>query len=176
MHQELIHQSSSEPHRYHIIHGTLEGLKINGSRASVEAGFVTESDYGCWSFISAFETVKINNNWYITGLATFPESGEREKVVAVVQKFVDRAEKGKRFYFQDEKSNVLYKKIMKKKIKMGQVQFWSSGDPNLASNVGSAVYTKVYLDVEDKRYKLLVKKNTSWNIERLDDERLWHLF
>ena len=175
VHRELIHQSSSGPHRYHIF-GTLESLKINGSRASVKAGFVTESDYGSWSFISAFETVKINNNWYITGLATFPESGEREKVVAVVQKFIDRTEKGKRFYFQDEKSNVLYKKIMKKKIKMGQVQFWSLGDPNLASNVGSAVYTKVYLDVEDKRYKLLVKKNTSWNIERLDDERLWHLF
>ncbi|HAG08864.1 MAG TPA: hypothetical protein DCK87_04775 [Desulfotomaculum sp.] len=181
VHQELIHRSSSETHRYHIIHGTLEDLKINGGRASVKAGFVTESDYGSWSFISAFEMIKINNNWYITGLATFPESGERKRVMSVVQKFIDGAEKGKMYYFQDEKSNVLYKKIIKKKIKIGQVQFWSLSEPQLASNAGNAAYAKVYLDVEDKRYKLLVKKNSfrnveRWYIERLDDERLWYLF
>ncbi|SMB90704.1 hypothetical protein SAMN00017405_1350 [Desulfonispora thiosulfatigenes DSM 11270] len=114
----------------------------------------------------SLELLKKDNNWYVTGMSTFPDSKERYIVERIVNKYVVDAQKGKLFP----------KVIEDKEVSVGQVQFWSASMPHLASKVSNASYAKVYLIVGNQKeeiYKLVLeKKNKTWKPIALEKENL----
>jgi hypothetical protein len=116
----------------------------------------------------ALELIKEEGVWYVTGFSTFPQSAEREDIEEIVQETVTMIQTGKLFAGELDNSQIL----------IGQIQFWRSGLPHLASSVGSANSVKVFLQVKNQGkeeiYKLVLEKvnQSYWKPVKLTKEDL----
>lgn len=116
----------------------------------------------------ALELIEKDDNWYVTGLSTFPFSQQRNEVKEIIEEYINDAQEGKIFPGELED----------KEVEIGQIQFWASSLPHLAPNVGSADYCKVYLKVKNNGKQeiwkmVLDKKNQSyWYPTKLSRENL----
>lgn len=166
--------SSPQGTNYHIT-GELGSMEIEGDRASVTAGFSFRDSGGSgWSFGCAYELIRQEGKWYITGLSTFPQSKERQQVEKGAKSFINNTMKGGKNPFSQEASREIYEKIKGKNIGLGQIQFWAMSEPHLAPAIERANYAKVYLEVEGELYKLVLTKKGSinWRVESLSENLL----
>lgn len=114
------------------------------------------------------ELIKINKEWYVTGISTFPDSSQYQKVYNLVNDYIKDIKAGKIF------PNILENKEME----MGQIQFWRSNLPHLSSNIEGANSCKVYLKVKENNkrviYKLILEKknDNNWKPISLTKENL----
>lgn len=116
----------------------------------------------------ALELIEVDNNWYVTGLSTFPFSKERGKVEKIIKKFVSDAQNGE----------VFPGKLEGKEVELGQIQFWASSMPHLSPNIESSDYCKVYLIVKNNGkqeiWKMVLDKKSGndWYPSKLSMENL----
>jgi len=119
----------------------------------------------------ALELIKKENNWYVTGFSTFPNSSQREELQQKIEEFVEETQNGKIFPGELEG----------KEVEIGQIQFWRSSMPHLSPDIQSANYCKIYLKVKnggkEEIYKMVLdKKNQNyWKPTKLTQENLWFL-
>lgn len=132
---------------------------------------VNTAVYGA-SFEVAYELVKQDGNWYVTGLSTFPYARERERVAALARDFIASAQKNDAIYFQDTQSRQFFEQIRGKELRAGQIQFWAMSDPHRSPAVEHANYALVYLSAGNERYELVLCRasNQDWQFERLTDD------
>lgn len=145
---------------------TIKDFEINnnGRRASVIVGVNTKNPHGKGDTIDySLELIKVDNNWYVTGFSTFPNSQERENIGQIVRDVVKNIEE-----------------LKNREVTIGQIQFWRRGVQNFAVNVESANLVKVYLKVHGEEkpiYKLILEKvsQNNWELTKLDNENLTSL-
>ncbi|MGI6224661.1 MAG: hypothetical protein ACOYJ1_00255, partial [Peptococcales bacterium] len=144
----------------YIIGIKLEDLIINVEEhrafAKVRVNTLTSSG-GESSMDYALELVENDNEWYVTGLSTFPDSQMRNDLEKIIKEYVSESQKGKIFPGELEG----------KEVEIGQIQFWTSSLPVFAADVKNADYCKVYLKVKyngkQEIYKMVLdKKNQSY--------------
>jgi len=173
----------------HHLSGEIESLAVLGDdRASLTAHFLSRqmvfhpgadadpwlqfhSTVSGWSFHAAYEMVKQNGSWYVTGLSTFPGSQERERIEVLVGNFISSAQSGAPAPVQEEQSIRFYEKIKGKEVRMGQIQFWNMSEPHRSTSAEQAKIALVYLYAGGERYKLVLSRDLTldWEIERLSD-------
>ncbi|MBZ4686397.1 MAG: hypothetical protein JG764_30 [Clostridiales bacterium] len=147
-------------------------LHEKGERASVKIRVGAENfSGGSLTMDYALELIKLEENWYVTGLSTFPYSQLREELQQRVEK-----------YLQDAQNGQIFQGILKDKVvEIGQIQFWRSSMPHLSPDVESANFCKVYLivktDGKEEIYKMVLdKKNPNyWEVTKLSQKDLNHL-
>ena len=158
---------------YHLT-GELGSIEMEGNRATVTAGFSLQDSKGSGGgFGTTYELVRKEGRWYITGQSTFPQSKERQKVEKVVIDFIKNAEKGASISFNQETTQQIYNQLKGKQIELGQIQFWAMSEPHMASSIEWSNHAKVYLQVADKIYKLVLEKKTGgWQVISLSENLL----
>ncbi|MFZ5969666.1 MAG: hypothetical protein ACOYVK_21100 [Bacillota bacterium] len=141
----------------------------HGNRASVKAyGGVSNSFGTGMGMGSAFEMVKKDGRWYVTGLSTFPNSSKAKTVREKVLKYMEEVKLGRLFDGE----------LKGKELELVQIQFWRMSEPHLSPDIDSANYCKVYFKVkndgEDVLYKMVLdqKNYKDWKPIKLDKERL----
>lgn len=123
----------------------------------------------------SLELIKQENIWYMTGFSTYPHSIQRQELQQEIERYVKEAVEGQLF------PNVLTDKV----VEVGQIQFWRTGRPHLASSVETANACKVYLKVFESDsnnsnpqiYKLVLEKRNQhyWRPVKLTSEELSYL-
>ncbi|MGE5381270.1 MAG: hypothetical protein ACM3NT_09435 [Methylocystaceae bacterium] len=173
--QELTDRDAYKTSNYsdYLWSGSITSIETKGDRTSVVAnlGVITSSGSG-WSYDAAYELIKTNTGWKVTGLSTFPDSNERTWVEKIVKQFITRAEKGSKVIFEVQGSSEVYQKLQNKPLKIGQIQFWRMSEPHKSPDVKSSKHVKVYLKTGDKTYKLLLEKDFFWRVTGLSDQNL----
>lgn len=144
-------------------------LNPGGTRASFRIRVSTRSTQGTGRVIDyALELVKHNENWYITGFSTFPESEERRIVEETVREILAGI----------HLRNPLYEELRRQPMKIGQVQFWNKGMNYFAPLVDNADAVKVYLYTGEpgtgKIYKLVLERTEQkdWELVKIEEEDL----
>jgi len=172
----------------HHLSGQIKSMEIHGDdRATLVAGFssrhiVSHSDeinpwlsfhsiISGWSFETAYEMIKLDGSWYVTGLSTFPRSRERIEIAGLVHDFIASSQRNGPAPVQDEQSRQFYEQIRGKEIRAGQIQFWNMSDPYRSPNVEQANFALVYLYAGEARYELVFSRELTldWQIESLMD-------
>ena len=151
----------------------LKSLGVNKNAATADINILARNSSGTgMSTNSVIELIKKDNNWYVAGLSTFPNSKQYMELKTKVEAVVKQAQEGKLF-------NGMLKD---KEIQIGQIQFWQLSEPHLADNIDNANYCKIYLKVKEENkevlYKLIFdrKKQNYWKESTLSKENLSKLF
>jgi len=158
--------------------GSIKLIEVKADRASVVArlGARTASGSG-WGYEAAYELIKTEAGWRVTGLSTFPTSSERKRVEATVKKFIAKAQQGDAIAFGNQDSTRVYQEIKQKPLQMGQIQFWRMSEPHKSPTIESSNHAKVYLYAGGKTYKLMLeKKKYGWQITGLSGRNLSYLW
>ncbi|NPV73882.1 MAG: hypothetical protein HPY89_08900 [Pelotomaculum sp.] len=171
----------------HHLNGQIKSVEIHGDRAALVAGFssrhaVIRSDdtdpwslfrstAGGWAFETAYEMIKLDGKWYVTGLSTFPRSRERSEIAELVDGFISSCRGNGPAPALDEQSRQFYEQIRGKEIRVGQIQFWNMSEPHRSSSAEHSMYAVVCLYAGEVRYKLVFSRERTpdWQIERLGD-------
>jgi len=174
----------------HHLSGQIKSMEIHGNdRAALVAGFsstwqiFSPSDDNArgvfanplavsgWAFETAYEMIKLDGNWYVTGLSTFPRSWERKEIAKLVDDFIASSQRNSPAPVQDEQSRQFYEQIRGKEIRAGQIQFWNMSDPYRSPKVEQANFALVYLYDGEARYELVFNREQTlnWQIESLRD-------
>lgn len=81
--------------KHYVVDIRVGDLQIIGDTASVNVVFGGSNSFGTgYGDNWRAELIKINNRWYITGLSTFPDSSEYQKVKQYVEKLITNAQSG----------------------------------------------------------------------------------
>lgn len=133
---------------------------------------------GAFSVItSTVSIIKIDEEWYVTGFSTFPNSVEREIVYATVNDYIQND-----MLLDSTMTGLEFNQELKgKEVIIGQIQFWQMSEPHLADNVEHSNYTKVYLTVYENGnseiFKMILEKEgNQWKPLYLDKDNLSKLF
>ncbi|MGE5455131.1 MAG: hypothetical protein ACM3O9_08060, partial [Methylocystaceae bacterium] len=162
----------------YLLSGNISQIEVKSDQASVvtNLGVSTSSGSG-WGYEAAYEMIKTGDGWKVTGLSTFPKSGERHRIESVVNQFIAKAERGEMVNFNLQDSPRVYQEVRQKPLQMGQIQFWRMSEPHKSPNVETANHAKVYLESGGKTYNLLLeKKGYAWRITGLTDHHQGGLF
>ncbi|HOV80232.1 MAG TPA: hypothetical protein PK728_09000 [Bacillota bacterium] len=178
----------------HHLNGRIESVEIHGDRAALVAGFSSRhaavrsedsdpwslfrSTVNGWAFETAYEMIKLDGRWYVTGLSTFPRSRERKEIAELVGGFISSCRGNGPAPVLDEQSRQFYEQIGGKEIRAGQIQFWNMSEPHRSSSAEHSMYAVVCLYAGEARYKLVFSREQTfdWQIERLGDFRRPGLF
>lgn len=128
--------------------GQIKSMEMHGDdKAALVAGFIATwqvfgpSDNGergvlpnatavsGWSFETAYEMIKLDGSWYVTGLSTFPYSKERSELAELTDAFIASCQNNSPSTFRGEQSRQIYEQIRGKELRAGQIQFWNMSDP-----------------------------------------------
>jgi len=141
------------------------------SDAGTDSWLPFHSNVSGWGFGAAYEMVKREESWYVTGLSTFPESREKERIAEMVDDFIASVQRGAPAPVREEQSIQFYEQIKGKEIKAGQIQFWNMSEPHRSTSAEQAKIALVYLYAGGERYKLVLSRDLTldWEIERLSD-------
>lgn len=196
---EELRNNPSEPYLRpgaHHLSGEIKSMEIHGDdRAALVAGISSrhavshsdDNDAGVfakpvavsgWSFEAAYEMIKLDGSWYVTGLSTFPRSRERVEIAELVDSFIASSQNNGLDPFHDEDSRQFYEQIRGKEIRAGQIQFWNMSDPHRSPNAEQANFALVYLYAGEARYELVFSRESTldWQIENLKDSSQPGLF
>ncbi|NLI11271.1 hypothetical protein [Pelotomaculum propionicicum] len=121
------------------------------------------------SFETAYEMIKLDGSWYVTGLSTFPRSRERQEIAELVDDFIAYSQSNGPAPVQDEQSRQFYEQIRGKEVRAGQIQFWNMSDPYRSPNAEQSNFALVYLYAGEARYKLVFSREQDWRIESIHD-------
>ena len=167
----------------------LSTVSIKGNSASVNIGLF---------FINAIELAKAEDEWYITGFSTHPDSKEIKDIRAAVQKHISDIKnkntkealkywKNEKISEADEKQLQLVEDLIKDaasyKIEIGEIELWSLSEPHRAESPQTAEEAKVKIilsnDANAKKYKLTLNRNANhvfaiegWSIDPLSISQL----
>lgn len=168
----------------------LDSLTIKNNYASINIGRF---------FVNSIELIKVENNWFIVGFSTHPESSEVKEVREKVQSHINAITKG---YSKDALSHWSNKaddefsmnnrKIVQNlmdirdriNIEIGEVELWSMSDPHRAESPNSAseARVKVFVKMGDNlsKYKITLSRRyqdsfsiVSWDIDPLSISQLY---
>ncbi|TEB08704.1 TolB family protein [Pelotomaculum propionicicum] len=158
----------------HHLNGQIKSVEIHGDRAALVAGFssrhaVIRSDdtdpwslfrstAGGWAFETAYEMIKLDGNWYVTGLSTFPRSRERSEIAELTDGFINSCRGDGPAPVRDEQSRQFYEQIRGKEIRAGQIQFWNMSEPHRSSSAEQSKFALVYLYAGEARYELVFSR------------------
>ncbi len=169
--------------------GQIKSMEIHSNdSATLVAGFLStwqmftpsdDSDRGVlpnptavsgWSFETAYEMIKLDGSWYVTGLSTFPRSRERSELAELVDAFITSSQNNGSAPVQDEQSRQFYEEIRGKELRAGQIQFWNMSEPYRSPNAEQSNYALVYLYAGKARYKLIFSREPGqgWQIESIN--------
>lgn len=172
------------------LNGQIKSMEVHGDdRATLVAGFLTnwqvftpsdDSDRGVlpnptavsgWSFETAYEMIKLDGSWFVTGLSTFPRSRERKEIAELVNDFIASSQNNGSAPVRDEQSRLLYEQIRGKELRAGQIQFWNMSEPYRSPNAEGSNYALVYLYAGEAGYKLVFirEPGRGWQIESIND-------
>jgi len=166
-----------------------DSIIIKNSYASINIGRF---------FINAMELVKIDDDWFIVGFSTHPESQEVQEIRNIVQSHIKDILEGEeakalRYWTSDEdnefnKNNCKIVKNLiniKDKIKteIGEIELWAMSDPHRAESPASATEARVKITVEYdnniNKYKVTLSRKyqeeftiTSWDTDPLSVSQL----
>ncbi len=168
----------------------LDSIIIKNNYASINIGRF---------FINSIELIKVEDNWFIVGFSTHPESSEvkevREKVQGHINAIVKGDSKNALSHWTDKEDDEFGKsnrKIVqnlinnkdKIKIEIGEVELWSMSDPHRAESPSSAseARVKVIIKLDDNisKYKITLSRRyqdgfsiISWDVDPLSVSQLF---
>ncbi len=168
----------------------LDKIVISENIASVNLGFF---------YLNAMELVKVNDNWYITGFSTHPDSQQVKDIFSVVREHLN-AIRGRRYddalnhWYTKEDTDFLLnqRKIVsellnnaeKYRFEIGEIELWSSSLNHRAETPETADAAKVKIIIKEgaktTKYKLLLTRDyetgykiLSWNTDPLSISQLF---
>ena len=168
----------------------LDSIMIKNNYASINIGRF---------FINSIELIKIENDWFIVGFSTHPESHEVKEVREMVQNHINAIIKGDsknalshwndkeddEFSSNNRKTVQNLMNIKDKiSIEIGEVELWSMSDPHRAESPGSASEARVKIFVKQgdsiSKYKITLSRRyqdnfsiVSWDIDPLSISQLF---
>ncbi|GAA0179280.1 hypothetical protein SH2C18_21780 [Clostridium sediminicola] len=146
--------------------------------ANIYAEIEVKDSFGTLSYNEhSFSMVENNKKWYLTGISTFPNSKEREKVFSTAKEYTTKG-----MLLDSSMVGLEFSQELKEKeVEIGQIQFWKMSEPHLSYNQEYSNYCKVYLIARENNkeeiYKMILKKDESkWIPVELEKERMSNLF
>jgi len=146
----------------------LYSINIRNNRASINIGRF---------FINSIELIKIDNNWYITGFSTHPESKEVAQIRNIVQKHINDIMSGNKkeaLKYWDENDDSEYtennRNIVENLInnrdklvmEVGETELWAMSVPHRAESPASATEARTKIIIRDGKstikYKVVLSK------------------
>lgn len=146
----------------------LYSINIRNNRASVNIGRF---------FINSIELIKIDNNWYITGFSTHPESKEVSQIRNIAQKHINDIMSGNKEealkywdgnddseYIENNRNIVenLINNRDKLIMEVGETELWAMSVPHRAESPASATEARTKIIIKDGKntikYKIVLSK------------------
>jgi len=169
---------------------SFHSIAIKNNKASINIGRF---------FINSIELVKIDNNWFITGFSTHPESKEVAQIRNVVKKHIDDILTGNKAealrywegmeeneYVENNRNIVenLINNRDKISIEIGETELWSMSDPHRAESPSSATEARAKIIIKDgkniNKYKIVLSRTNrdgftikSWDSDPLSVSQLF---
>lgn len=154
---------------------SFDSISIKGNKASINIGRF---------FINSIELVKIEDEWYITGFSTHPESKEVSQIRKTVKNHIDailsgnKAEALKHWEGMEENETVennrnvvenLINNRDKILIEIGETELWSMSDPHRAESPEAATEARTKVIIKDgkniSKYKIVLSRRNRGEFE-----------